>query len=137
VPVAGNGFDASTDYLVVMMSLSVHLLIRRGDRSFSPAVACAARSGSPAAARPPFPLRWGRAAVSPNTRSRMGGQGPAAAPVQRAPGHPFADWLAAFAVRSDSRAWPVMYSKYSFESNGMDYHPIERQQRDYTQLVAR
>jgi hypothetical protein len=30
-----------------------------------------------------------------------------------------------------------MCSKYSFGWNGVVYHPIERQQRDYTQLVAR
>jgi hypothetical protein len=57
--VARNGFDARTDYSVVMMSLFANLLASRGDRSVSLAVACAARSGSLVAARPPFPPRVG------------------------------------------------------------------------------
>jgi len=67
--VACNGFHAKPDCPVVMTTFFANLLARRGDRSLSPAVACAARSGSLAAARPLLPLGWGRAATSPDTRS--------------------------------------------------------------------
>lgn len=114
VTVAGNGFDARTDYPVVMMSLS---------STSSPDVgtgvpACGGLRRAvrfPHCGPAPFPLRWGRAAISPNTRSRSGVHRLRRRPVQRAPGSPFADWLSAFAVRSDSISWLVMFSKYSFE----------------------
>jgi hypothetical protein len=85
---ACNGFQVKRDYPIVMMTPFANLLARRGDRSLSPAVACAARSGSLVAARPLLPLGWGRAATSPDTQSR-----------QRPP---FADLPAPLAIRSPS-----------------------------------